>query len=317
MAETLAWPLCLRVSVVMAAKKRASLLFIPFPSGNFFGESRAITHPINKHSLTCQAPSVRRTGYAMSAAGNLAVVVFKQPLEPRLDTVLHFSHLAVTATLAQQKSWVISLQGGTTPFAQRCKCSEGHTWRLDGISSPCVECPHGLQLAPFHCLGRGVLLAPLLLPTAPSLYPFTTHAGSCHSPLHIYSLSKPSSSKLHVQWYFPFSTKMKDTVIVTCSEEACFTKKMVQTGHPWGNQSESRRALSLCLVGCQSQHFAQAQVAQLRARQGHSLNISQNRVKLNPTVFVGMTWGKWPNTDRIKNKAYHILFDYSRKVNNS
>lgn len=148
----------------MDAKKRASLLSIPFPSGNFLGESCAVTHLIKQTFVLCQALSVNRTGYATSATGNSAVVVFKQPLESRLPTVLYFSHLSLTATLPQHESWDISLQGGNTPFAQLCKCSERHARRVDGISSPCMSAPQP-SACPFPLpWKRGAVLPPHFFP---------------------------------------------------------------------------------------------------------------------------------------------------------
>lgn len=90
----------------------------------------------------------------------LAVVVFKQPLEARLPTVLYFSRLSLMATLPQHESWDISLQGGTEPFAQLCKCSERHTRRVGGISSPCVSAPQP-SACPFPVPWKtGAVLAP-------------------------------------------------------------------------------------------------------------------------------------------------------------
>lgn len=44
-------------------------------------------------------------------------------------------------------------------------------------------------------------------------------------------------------------------MIVTSSNEVCFTKKVLQIECPQTNQSESLRALSFCLSGCLVQAY--------------------------------------------------------------
>lgn len=177
------------------------------------------------------------------------MVVFKQPLESRLATVLHFSHLSLMATQPQQESWDISLQEGTAPFTQPCKCSERHARRMDGISSSCLSVPQ-LSACPFPLPGREVLSCPPNHFSQPHQH---SHSPPTRALATHLCISIPCLSLLPLSFasngVSPFLQKMKDTVIVTCSEEIYFTKKVVKLG-AHEEISESLRTLSLCLEGC-------------------------------------------------------------------
>lgn len=156
--------------------------------------------------VLCQALSINRIGYTASATGNSLWWCSSNPW--RQDSPQFFtSHVCPwwppypntkvgTSAFREELNHLPNCASAAKDTHEGWVAFHHHAW-----------VPHSLQLAPFQCLGRRVLSWPPLLLTAPSPFPFTAHVGSHHTPLHIHSLSKPSSNKLRVQWHFPFSAK--------------------------------------------------------------------------------------------------------------
>lgn len=184
--------------MVRIVKNRASLLFIPFPSRN-----SSLVSPMQ---LFIRSANIHYTTGAEHERDSQNEVVFKHESRPSrvlsLRTFLHVSQTKPTQKLGHQPS---GRNCATSP--QLCKFSQRHAQGVDGISSLHAKCPGAFSLPLSIALKEGCCLALPLSLRAPSPSPPTPQAGSCHSPWHIHSISKPSSNQLQVQSHFPFSAK--------------------------------------------------------------------------------------------------------------
>ena len=129
---------------------------------------------------------------------------------------------------------------------QLCKYSERYVQVADGISSLHAKCPGVFSLPLSSSLKEGCCLAyqfPSELHLQPPLakQALTTHLGR---DIRCF-LALLQLATISFQLHFPLSEEIKYAVIVMCSKEVCFTKRVLQTGFPQGNQSESLRTLLL------------------------------------------------------------------------